>query len=297
MLSMSSISGVGMVGADVCGFGYNTTETLCARWAWLGAFNTFYRNHVDIESNSHEFYRWPITADAARRAGKTRLQLLDYTYTALRRHSVNGTPVIWPTSWIHPSPDTVKMESQFYYGPSLLVAPVLAENATQSDVWLAPNTTFYDFFTLKATQGNGWLHLPQVGYETIPVYVRAGAVVPLRKGDAMTTVENAKLPFEIRVFPDAQGKASGELYVDDGISLEPKGFADLQFTFNGGKLRISGNCGYPVRIASVVVAGQKQKRNCNVNGQAKPADFNAQSGTLTVNVDLNVDREMTIELK
>ena len=86
------------VGADVCGFNLNTTETLCARWAVLGAWYPFYRNHADITANRQEFYLWPLVTDAARSAIQTRMQLLDYFYTEFHYQTQDGVVSLQPCS-------------------------------------------------------------------------------------------------------------------------------------------------------------------------------------------------------
>ena len=52
--------------------------------------------------------------------------------------------------------------------------------------------------------------------ETIPLYVRAGAVIPL--GPEMNYVDEKKGPLTFSIYPDLQGRAELSLYEDDGIS-------------------------------------------------------------------------------
>lgn len=83
ILQFGSLYQMPVVGPDVCGFGGNVTETLCARWATLGSFYTFFRNHAEIFANSQEFYRWDAVAEAARNGISIRYQLRKSSHSAL----------------------------------------------------------------------------------------------------------------------------------------------------------------------------------------------------------------------
>jgi alpha-glucosidase len=261
LLAFTSIYQIPMVGSDVCGFGGNVTEELCARWASLGAFSPFYRNHNDIPSIPQEFYIWESVAESARRAIDIRYRLLDYIYTAFHRQTIDGTPLVTPMFFQYPSdPDTFKLELQYFYGSGLLVAPVTEKGATSTDVYF-PDDIFYDWYTHRPIQGTGaTVTISNQDTTNIPLFLRGGVIIPARVRSAMTTKEVRQQDFEFIVsLPRTGGTATGELYLDDGISLEqPEGeVTSIAITYENGRLFSAGVVGYPtiVKIAKVTVVG------------------------------------------
>jgi alpha-glucosidase len=272
MMAFAAIYQVPMVGADVCGFASSTNEALCARWAMLGAFAPFYRNHNEYPpAISQEFYRWPIVAEAARKAIDIRYRLLDYIYTALHRQSVDGTPLISPMFYLYPNdPKTFGLELQYFYGPGLLVAPVTEEGATSVDVYL-PNGIFYDWYTHKRIQGRGaTIHISNQTLTDIPLFLRGGVIIPVRTKSGMTTTEVREQNFELLVPLDSEGSATGELYLDDGISLQQKGTTLVTFKYKQGVLSARGEFGFKtnVKITKVTVIGAGRKRDGGAEGES-----------------------------
>jgi alpha-glucosidase len=178
VLQFAAIYQVPLVGADVCGFGGNTTETLCARWTTLGAFAPFYRNHNGDTSISQEPYRWPIVASAARKAITIRYQLLDYIYTAMWRQSVTGEASVTPLWFSYPKDKrTWSMDLEYLYGPSVLVAPVTEENSTSVDIYL-PKDVWYDFHTLLPVS-YGKKTLKDIAFDEIPLFIKVCPFLPI----------------------------------------------------------------------------------------------------------------------
>jgi alpha-glucosidase len=138
-----------MTGSDVYSFNGNTTLFLCSRWAMLGAVSlpmissgypadlaypqvyTFYCKHKLTGTLFQEFYRWPLVADAGRKAMSMRYQLLEYLYTAMHRQNKTGDPTISALFFVfHNDTSTFAKQHQVFFGESTMVSPMLKENAT-----------------------------------------------------------------------------------------------------------------------------------------------------------------------
>lgn len=258
MLQFASIFQVSMVGSDVCGFNADTTEELCARWAMLGAFQPFYRNHNAEGQVDQEFYLWKTVTEAAKKAIDIRYRLLDYFYTAMMKQSTDGTPALNPMFYLYPNDkNTFGLELQFFWGPSLLVAPVTEQGSTSVDVYL-PDDVFYDFYTHEQIRGQA-KNITKTGQKTtdIPLFLRGGVIVPIRVKSAMTTADLREQDFELLVPVGKDGTARGTLYLDDGDTLNPKETSSIEFEYKKGQLVAKGSFGYKTKtkLAKITLLG------------------------------------------
>lgn len=291
MLVFASIFQIPMVGSDVCGFAGNTTEELCARWAMLGGFYPFYRNHNEFGTTPQEFYRWPTVTKAAKKIIDIRYRLLDYLYTSFHRQTLTGSPFLQPLFYVYPEDSkTFGNELQFFYGDSILVSPVSEEGATSVDAYF-PDDIFYDWFTGVAVHGDGSVKtITDLAITDIPIHIRGGSIIPLRIESAKTTTDLRKRGFEILIAPGVDGSAEGELYIDDGESIQPDSAAEIQFKYRDGKLQIQGRFGYHpnVVVEAVTLLGQKDKR------RDVGYDAQRQSVTKKVRIELTGPSEVTL---
>ncbi|KAK0210069.1 alpha-glucosidase [Desarmillaria ectypa] len=298
MLGMASVYQIPMVGSDICGFGGNTTEKLCARWAMLGGFYPFMRNHNSDTSISQEFYVWPTVAEAAKNVLDMRYRLMDYIYTAFHTASLDGTPVLQPLWFQYPADKaTYPIDLQFFYGDSILVSPVTDEDSMSVNVYL-PDDTFYNFTSLAPIKGTGQqVTLTDVGFTDIPVFIKGGSILPLRVQSTMTTTELREKDFEFVVAPHADGTAAGKLYLDDGKSIEQAATTEVTMSFANSKLNISGKYGYDTnaKVARVRVLGVEVKpKSVYVNNRVVESKYDEANKVLDVPIGLPLDQDFSV---
>jgi alpha-glucosidase len=242
----TSLSGIPFWGTDIGGFVPTAEYTgeLHVRWFQFGAFCPLFRAHG---RNWHLRLPWgwntgelgpmelrgytggaanpdpgelrnPNVEPICRKYLELRYRMLPYIYTAARDCCDTGLPMM-RAMWLHypDDPEAVARGDQYLWGRDVLVAPVVEKGATSRRVYL-PRGAWFDFWTEARVEGAREIDRP-VDLQTIPLYVRAGAVVPLDPVRQYAD-ERVEGPLTLVVYPGADGTSA--LYEDDGISFEHK---------------------------------------------------------------------------
>jgi alpha-glucosidase len=214
------VSGQPFVGADVGGFMGDTDAELLVRWTQYGALTPFFRNHAMI--GTVEQYPWSFGEQAQQRiaeAIRLRYRLLPYLYASFLRACATGEPVQRPLVLDHQDEPAVRdVDDQYLLGRDLLVAPVVAPGTTERSVVL-PSGGWYDWHTGQHVGASRTLLAPAPP-DRIPVYARAGAVIPMwpQAPDSTAGYQPELVELHLFVPEDATSRVS-TLVEDDGLTL------------------------------------------------------------------------------
>jgi alpha-glucosidase/alpha-D-xyloside xylohydrolase len=265
----TGLSGLPLWGTDIGGFipTAEYTGELHVRWFQFGAFCPLFRAHG---RNWHLRLPWgwdggdggPLEAlpfrpapeelhnaqvePICRKYMELRYRLMPYLYTVLREAHDTGMPIM-RALWLHYPDDAtaVARGDEYLWGRDMLVAPVVQKGATSRRLYL-PRGSWFDFWTDAKVDGGQEVDRP-VDLATMPLYVRAGAIVPM--GPVRQYVEEpVDGPLTLTVYPGAEGTFS--LYEDDGKSFDYRrgAFMRIDMTWRDAARRLTLRLGTGSRM-------------------------------------------------
>lgn len=221
MLPGLNMAGFLFNGADLGGFGCNTTEDLLLRWLQLGVFTPLMRNHAARGTRDQEAYRfanWPALRDTL----TVRYALLPYLYSEFMKAALTDGMYFRPLAFDYPADETARrVEDQLMLGQECMIAPVYEQNALGRHVYLPEDmllvrfrsATDYDLTPMEA--GHHWLEL---GMNEMPLFIRRNRFIPLAKpAEYVDGIDFA----DLTLLGWLDGDAAYDLYNDDGDTTSP----------------------------------------------------------------------------
>lgn len=249
-------------------------DELAVRWLQLGVFSPILRLH----STSNEFYgKEPWNYNMAAEKIMTeflqlRHKLIPYLYSMNYQTHLNGLPLVQPMYYHHPEGDDVyELDNQYYFGTEMMVCPITVPVDPQTllaefDAWL-PEGEWFDFFTGQYYQGGRMMKVYR-NMDSIPVFVKAGGIVPMAKDCRTSHLRNPET-LEVHIFGGAAG--SFELYEDSGDdSQDPP--VITRITFTPGQ---QSTVGIRVEGEREGVIPANRCYECCIHGIAEPAAVSA----------------------
>jgi alpha-glucosidase (family GH31 glycosyl hydrolase) len=252
---------------------------LYLRWVQFGVFSPIFRLHSTKKAalDRRPWSKPERIYNATREAMQLRHRLIPYIYSMAWHAHRMGISLVTPMYYGNmEDAQAFKATDQYFFGSELLVAPILKASGPKTGlakrrVWF-PAGTWFNFFNGEKISG-GWREI-NAALEDIPVFAKAGAIIPLAPRTGWGGVGNPS-ELDIYVFPDADNEFA--LYEDDGETtdyLRGK-FALTRFTLENGQFTIHPAEGelsvIPVsRIYRIHIRGVPEDVTASIPGEHHP---------------------------
>lgn len=220
MMPSLNMCGFLYTGADLCGFGADTTEDLALRWMQFGVFTPLMRNHAALGTREQELYQFS-NREACGKMVKIRYSLLPYLYSEYMKAALRDEMMFRPLAFDYPDdPYADQIEDQLMVGDSIMIAPVHEQNATGRYVYLPEDMMLVsmrspeDYSVQVVEKGH---HYVPVAMDELIFFILKNHVIPVAK--SAKSVE--EMDFEhLSLLGYVTDKAVYELYDDDGNSKD-----------------------------------------------------------------------------
>jgi alpha-D-xyloside xylohydrolase len=275
-----ALSGIPYWTTDIGGFVFGSPSDpafreLFVRWFQWGTFNPILRVH-GTRGNPDGNELWSYGPEAQKILvdfDRLRYRLLPYTYSlAWLTTSTAYTPMRPLVMDFRTDARVADIGDQFMYGPAFLVNPVTVPGATTRSVYL-PEGQWHDFWSGATVKGAAMV-TAAAPLARLPLYVRAGSIVPMGPEVEWSTQKPAD-PLEVRVYRGADG--SFALYEDenDNYDYEKGAYATIPFHWDEARqiLTIGDRRGQfpgmlPSRTLRIVFVGENH--GAGINSEDKP---------------------------
>ena len=232
------------IGGYTCEFYRDLTVELLTRWLQVGTFSGFMHDETEgsvctqeraqIFTNNQTEYAW-------RKYAKLRTQLFPYIFTLAHEAHATGLPIVRHHILTYYNDETaIQQEYQYTFGNDLLVAPVVQQNQFMQNVYLPLNDSWIDLSTnlvyddrtdgryrigkSPILHGGQWLMNVKADLLTIPLFARAGSIIPLIDPSVFTLNQGRPISIYDRsyilhlwIFLNEQNEASGLVW--DGFNI------------------------------------------------------------------------------
>ena len=234
MMPSLNMCGFLYAGADIGGFGADTTQELMLRWLALGIFFPLLRNHSARGTRRQELYAFEETA-AFRGILRLRYRLIPYLYSEYLKAALENKLYAKPLGFEWPDDHIAReTEDQMLIGESIMIAPVYEQNASGRVVYLPQQMKLLRFCGGEPTEETvlpaGHHYIP-VAQDEVVLFVRKGKILPLAQPAETVDGVNWK---ELTLFSYAASADGYQLYDDDGTPRAAVGYTTLYASGDDG---------------------------------------------------------------